>query len=48
MDLKPDKYLRFLGVPALFGTDRTKKILAVNPTIAPVTRGSRRSPDLRL
>ena len=36
MELKPDKYLRFLGVPALFGTDRTKKILAVNPTIAPV------------
>lgn len=35
MDLRPDKYLRFLGVPHLFGTERTKKILSVNPTIAP-------------
>jgi magnesium transporter len=35
MSIRPDKYLRMLGVPALFGTDRTKKILSVNPTIAP-------------
>lgn len=27
--------MRFLGVPPLFGTDRTKKILSVNPTILP-------------
>lgn len=36
MEINPDKYLRFLGVPAIFGTDRTKKILSVNPTVAPV------------
>lgn len=35
MSIRPDKYLRLLGVPALFGTDRTKKILSVNPTIQP-------------
>jgi magnesium transporter len=35
MAIRPDKYLRFLGVPPLFGTERTKKILSVNPTIAP-------------
>lgn len=35
MTLRPDKYLRFLGVPPLFGTERTKKILSVNPTIPP-------------
>lgn len=35
MALRPDRYLRFLGVPPLFGTERTKKILSVNPTIAP-------------
>jgi magnesium transporter len=35
MSIRPDKYLRFLGVPALFGTERTKKILSVNPTLPP-------------
>ncbi|MBA4167394.1 MAG: magnesium and cobalt transport protein CorA, partial [Chitinophagaceae bacterium] len=35
MEIRPDKYLRFLGVPQLFSTERTKKILSVNPTIAP-------------
>jgi magnesium transporter len=34
MKIRPDRYLRFLGVPPLFGTERTKKILSVNPTIA--------------
>ncbi len=41
MSLRPDKYLRFLGVPALFGTDRTKKILSVNPTVPPVREEAR-------
>lgn len=36
MSIRPDKYLRFLGVPALFGTERTKKILSQNPTLTPV------------
>ena len=35
MALRPDKYLRLLGVPPLFGTERTKKILSVNPTVTP-------------
>jgi magnesium transporter len=35
MEIRPDKYLKYLGVPSLFGTTRTKKILSVNPTIAP-------------
>jgi magnesium transporter len=35
MTIRPDKYLRLIRVPPLFGTDRTKKILAVNPTIPP-------------
>lgn len=29
------KYLRFLGLKTLFGTDRTKQILKVNPTVLP-------------
>lgn len=29
------KYLRYLGVKTLFGTDRTKQILKVNPTVLP-------------
>jgi magnesium transporter len=33
--LNPDKYLRYLGLPTLFGTRRTKEILSVNPTIIP-------------
>lgn len=35
MELRPEKYLKYLGVPALFGIERTKKILSVNPTIPP-------------
>ena len=30
--MQQNKYLRYLGVPALFGTGRTKEILNVNPT----------------
>ena len=41
MMIRPDKYLRFLGVPALFGTERTKKILSVNPTINPYREEAR-------
>jgi magnesium transporter len=41
MSLRPDKYLKLLGLPALFGTERTKKILSVNPTIAPVREEAR-------
>ncbi len=33
--LKPEKYLRYLYLPNLFGTQRTKEILSVNPTIIP-------------
>jgi magnesium transporter len=29
------KYLRYLYLPALFGTQRTKEILHINPTIIP-------------
>ncbi|MEO6314802.1 MAG: magnesium/cobalt transporter CorA [Chitinophagaceae bacterium] len=39
--MQPNKYLRYLGVPALFGTERTKEILNVNPTAAP----EREEPD---
>lgn len=45
MGIRPDKYLRLLGLPALFGTDRTKKILSVNPTIQPVREEAR---DIRI
>lgn len=31
--LRPEKYLRYLYLPSLFGTTRTKEILSVNPTI---------------
>jgi len=34
--MQQNKYLRYLNVPALFGTQRTKEILFVNPTAAPV------------
>ena len=34
-NIKPSKYLRYLGLQLLFGTQRTKEILVVNPTIAP-------------
>jgi magnesium transporter len=30
-----NKYLRYLHLPALFGTERTKEILYVNPTVSP-------------
>jgi magnesium transporter len=33
--LKPEKYLKYLYLPNLFGTERTKEILLVNPTIIP-------------
>jgi magnesium transporter len=33
--MSPQKYLRYLMLPALFGTDRTKQILQVNPTVLP-------------
>jgi magnesium transporter len=33
--LKPEKYLRYLYLPNLFGTNRTKEILNVNPTVIP-------------
>ena len=31
--LRPEKYLRYLYLPNLFGTTRTKEILSVNPTL---------------
>ena len=31
-----NKYLRYLMLPVLFGTHRTKEILRVNPTVMPV------------
>jgi len=36
MSIQPDRYLRYLGLPPLFGTQRTKQILHINPTIPPV------------
>lgn len=33
--LKPEKYLRYLYLPNLFGTNRTKEILHINPTVIP-------------
>jgi magnesium transporter len=33
--MSPQKYLRYLMLPSLFGTDRTKEILQVNPTVVP-------------
>jgi magnesium transporter len=33
--IKPEKYLRYLYLPNLFGTQRTKEILHVNPTVIP-------------
>ncbi len=35
MKIRPEKYLRYLYPPNLFGTQRTKEILSVNPTIIP-------------
>ena len=34
-NIRPSKYLRYLVLPSLFGTQRTKEILNVNPTIVP-------------
>jgi magnesium transporter len=33
--MDPQKYLKYLILPNLFGTQRTKEILSVNPTIVP-------------
>src|SRR5215213_8308548 len=33
--IRPEKYLRYLYLPNLFGTQRTKEILSMNPTIIP-------------
>jgi len=33
--MSPQKYLRYLMLPSVFGTNRTKEILQVNPTIIP-------------
>lgn len=33
--LRPEKYLKYLYLPNLFATKRTKQILSVNPTIIP-------------
>jgi magnesium transporter len=33
--MSPQKYLRYLGLPILFGTHRTKEIFHINPTAAP-------------
>jgi magnesium transporter len=33
--MQPAKYLKYLSLPLLFGTERTKEILHVNPTIIP-------------
>ena len=36
MSMSPQKYLRYLMLPNLFGTARTKEILQVNPTVLPI------------
>ncbi len=33
--IRPEKYLRYLYLPNIFGTERTKEILSINPTIVP-------------
>lgn len=33
--LRPDRYFKYLGIPNIFSTKRTKEILSVNPTIIP-------------
>ena len=35
MSMSPQKYLRYLGLPILFGTHRTKEIFHINPTAVP-------------
>ena len=42
MNLKPEKYLRYLYLPNLFGTNRTKEILHVNPTVVATPGRSQR------
>jgi len=39
--LRPEKYLKYLYLPNLFATKRTKEILSVNPTVAPVREEAR-------
>src|SRR5215213_9932963 len=39
--IRPEKYLRYLYLPNLFGTKRTKEILSVNPTIVPAREEAR-------
>lgn len=39
--LHPEKYLKYLYLPNLFGTKRTKEILTVNPTVMPVREEAR-------
>ena len=39
--LRPDKYLKYLYLPNLFATRRTKEILNVNPTLMPVREEAR-------
>ena len=39
--LRPEKYLRYLYLPNLFATRRTKEILSVNPTVDPVREEAR-------
>jgi len=34
--MQQNKYLNYLGLPVLFGTQRTKEILYINPTAVPV------------
>jgi len=34
-NIRPSKYLKYLVLPTLFGTQRTKEILVVNPTAVP-------------
>lgn len=34
-NIRRSKYLRYLVLPSLFGTQRTKEILSVNPTVVP-------------
>jgi magnesium transporter len=33
--IRPEKYLKYLYLPNIFGTERTKEILLVNPTVEP-------------
>jgi len=35
INLRPENYLRYLNLPKLFGTHRTKELLSINPTLMP-------------